>query len=832
MSNFNEIRSYLSQQEAFIQKIQKKEDRDAVVRLTLANALETATRNQEVDLDENRELMVFALRYQENLPFRVPTELKKENAADCLRQLKPNEQSYFSTFIRLFKDPIAAILETTQKIGNHSVRDHFGYLGVPNNPDTLRFHQAERNYSDQVLATLPNVNPIRARLTELRESLVSKIDEVVTTPHGIFFTRVTGDKGVSNLFWRPDPTKKEEKLLVDPDSLGTSGKQYRIIAFQPSPTGRFIAVKLLINGDVKSQEYRILDLQSNPPRTVDTIQKVSFKGAWLPDESGFIYTRHPDQIKEMWKDQQVHLHLLKQDQSRDRMLVGNQSSSADYKIESDFSPYVYLAPNSRHLILAFRRGTDFTHFTIITAPIKELQNPKIPWKEISNIKGTKVSDFALQGDNLYLHATENPLKDEDADKDAFSESKDVNGMIVEVSLNHSNPRISNPASSKILLRSSDKIIYPHFSAQPDGLYLFEQQVAIRRPFRVSYQSPSSPEYITGLPDGDAGDYSLRDHVDPRIRGATFPISQWGGELLVYRFDAASRKISPLSLEDRKPISSVSIQSEVIMTKNEDGSPLPITFLYDANKKPNKDGKNKLYAEGYASYGTVYSPGWIGSALELRHRALIEKGWVIAIIHPPGGGELGDKGHQAGRLEKKINSQKGFVAGIKHLHQLGYSSPDYTAIDGRSAGGFLVGWTLTEDQRLIRAFTAHSAVFDGLRLFQDGAGAVNIPEFGDPRKPDQFESIRRSSPYERTVPGKRYPDGLFIYDSRDTNVAHSQFLKMTAALRSAHPENIVLSMETSCGHVYTGCDESQMIDWEAYAIAWLEMEMAKNGPSKK
>lgn len=816
MSDFNLIHNYLFQQEIILNKIQNQKEKESVVRLTLEQALETAVRDKKVDEDENRELIVFANKYKKFLPstFKTPPKFDENNASHYIEQLLPDAYNDYFTFNRLLKGPIAPITKARVALSlrGATVNDPYIYFEDSTDLNLHTFYKAQQDYSNLILASLPGVEPLKTNLTELRENNVTKLDGINSTPSGIFFTKLKDKDGVASLFYKKNPLS-EETLLFDPNKLNTKDKKYAIIATHPSPTGRYVAVKLIVNGDNTQQEMRILDLTITPPKTIDTIPKISSSATWLPDESGIVYVRHPNVIKALWQDEEAYLHILKEESKKDRILIGNKESNATYKVESDHFPSVYISPEGSHLIVALKKGS---HQKIITAPISKLtSDSKVLWKEIANFND-EVIDFAQHNNDLYLFTTKNP--------NSNKTDNDINGMIVRVSLNVETSNINN---STIILPSSNRILNPHFAAQKDRLIVFEQKAAVALPMTISYSNTSDIQEITLPVVGNAGDNFIRNHLDPRMSGGTFLITQWGGRASVYQYSPEKQNpFTEIPLE-KKPEKAVEIDSTVIKAKDAKGIEFPITILFEKGKNPELNKKNKLYVEGYGHYGSNYSPNQFSGG-ELRHIGLIKKGWIIAIAHVPGGGEMGEKGHQAGELKNKTNSEKSFVNAIQALHQAGYSSPNYTAADGKSAGGYLVNWVVThEGVKLIRAFTQHSAVVTGLFLYRNGAGRANLDKFGDPHNSDQFNFVKESDPSQYIQPNTLYPDGLFLYDQQDKNVHFTHMLRGAAQLRASNPKNIAISMQTSCGHVYGGCEDSEIIEKEAYVISWLEAEMAKN-----
>ena len=85
-------------------------------------------------------------------------------------------------------------------------------------------------------------------------------------------------------------------------------------------------------------------------------------------------------------------------------------------------------------------------------------------------------------------------------------------------------------------------------------------------------------------------------------------------------------------------------------------------------------------------------------------ALVDRGVVYAVAHVRGGGEMGHHAwyEAAGKYLAKRNTFTDFVDCAKHLHDARITTPERTAINGRSAGGLLMGNMLTRSPELFGA----------------------------------------------------------------------------------------------------------------------------------
>ena len=124
----------------------------------------------------------------------------------------------------------------------------------------------------------------------------------------------------------------------------------------------------------------------------------------------------------------------------------------------------------------------------------------------------------------------------------------------------------------------------------------------------------------------------------------------------------------------------------------DGVRVPISLVFHESVCPEGQVTPNLPAPlficGYGAYGLSWDPDFESSRIPLLNR-----GVVFALAHVRGGGEMGTSWWESGRGLQKRNSFSDFVSCLEVLHDGGWSSPDKTAIEGRSAGGLLVGVVL-------------------------------------------------------------------------------------------------------------------------------------------
>jgi prolyl oligopeptidase len=235
-------------------------------------------------------------------------------------------------------------------------------------------------------------------------------------------------------------------------------------------------------------------------------------------------------------------------------------------------------------------------------------------------------------------------------------------------------------------------------------------------------------------------------------------------------------------------------SREVEVPSHDGVPVPLSIIHKEGIV--FDGSNPLILSGYGAYGSIryvnYSP------LNL---AWLERGGVLAIAHVRGGGEKGKPWHLGGQKATKPNTWKDFIACAEYLIAQKYTSTAKLAIQGGSAGGILIGRSITERPDLFRAAIIMVGMTDCLRAETTENGPPNIEEFGTVTTPEGFKSLLAMSPLHQVRDGVKYPAVLLTHGLNDRRVDAWMSGKMTARLQSATASKnpVLLLLDTDAGH---------------------------------
>jgi prolyl oligopeptidase len=209
-----------------------------------------------------------------------------------------------------------------------------------------------------------------------------------------------------------------------------------------------------------------------------------------------------------------------------------------------------------------------------------------------------------------------------------------------------------------------------------------------------------------------------------------------------------------------------------------------------------NGKNPTLLHGYGGFNISITPNYNAARM-----AFLEKGGIYAEPNLRGGGEFGEKWHEAGTKEKKQNVFDDFIAAAEWLIKNKYTDSHHLAAFGWSNGGLLAGAMITQRPDLFRAVVVGAPVIDMLRYHKFHGGSHWIPDYGNPDDLKAFRYLLKYSPYHRIKEGTAYPATLIVTAEGDDRVHPAHAYKFAARLQHANASlnPVIITIERKAGH---------------------------------
>jgi oligopeptidase B len=258
------------------------------------------------------------------------------------------------------------------------------------------------------------------------------------------------------------------------------------------------------------------------------------------------------------------------------------------------------------------------------------------------------------------------------------------------------------------------------------------------------------------------------------------------------------------------------RSERIFATAADGTPVPISLVY--KKGLVRDGGSPLFLHGYGAYEASMDAHFIS-----RRLSLLERGFVFAIPHIRGGGEMGRPWYEQGKLLHKRNTFTDFIACAEHLINEKYTSRDKLVIFGRSAGGLLMGAVTTMRPDLFHVVVAQVPFVDALTTMLDASIPLTTSEYeewGNPSDPVYYDYIKSYSPYDN-LEARAYPHMLVTGGLNDPRVQYWEPAKWVARLRALKTDQHVLLLKTDMAAGHSGpSDRYEYLRETAFTYAFV------------
>ncbi len=239
-------------------------------------------------------------------------------------------------------------------------------------------------------------------------------------------------------------------------------------------------------------------------------------------------------------------------------------------------------------------------------------------------------------------------------------------------------------------------------------------------------------------------------------------------------------------------------SEWIVATAQDGTKIPISLV--RRRDTAIDGTAPMHLLGYGSYGYPYPVSFVCPRL-----SLLDRGFVIALAHIRGGGEMGKPWHDAGRMATKMATFTDFIACATHLIERRYTSSARLVVEGGSAGGLLMGAVTNLRPDLMKAVIAKVPFVDVINSMLDEDLPLTVAEFeewGNPKILADYRVMRAYCPYSN-LEAKAYPAILLRNSFNDSQVMYWEAAKYAAKLRTLKTNDAPLLLRTLMGAGHGG-----------------------------
>ncbi|KAI7995158.1 Protease 2 [Camellia lanceoleosa] len=570
---------------------------------------------------------------------------------------------------------------------NHEMDEMFGDVRVDSyywlrddsrsNPDVLSYLQQENDYADFLMSGTKHLEDqiyaeIRGRIKEddisapIRRGPYYYYERTLEGKEYIQHCRcLVSDNGAPPSIYDVLPTGPDappEHVILDENVKAQGHAFYSIDAFEVSPNNKLVAYAEDTKGD---EIYHVYIIDAETGTCVGKpLVGVKSNIEWAGDDALLYVT-----MDATLRPEKVWLHNLGMEQSNDLCLYHEKDDMFSVVVEaSESKKFLFIASESK--------TTTFVFYFDISKPENGLMQltPRLDGIDTS---------VSHRGNHYFIKRR----------SDQF-----FNSELLACPLD-------NISATSVLLPHRESVKIQGIQLFKDHLVIYEREKGL--PKVTIYGLPPIGEPLERLHGGRAVDF-----IDP-VYSVDPSESQFSSSIL--RFSYSSLR-TPYSVYDYDMNTGISVLKKIetvlggfdalnYVTERQwatapDGTQIPISIVYQRNIVK-LDGSDPLLLSGYGSYEYCLDPDFKASRL-----SLLDRGFIYAIAHIRGGGEMGRQWYEDGKLLKKQNTFTDFIACAEYL------------IEKVLAGRLLIGAALNMRPDLFKVAVAEVPFVDVLTTMLD------------------------------------------------------------------------------------------------------------------
>ncbi|TMD00080.1 MAG: S9 family peptidase [Chloroflexi bacterium] len=658
--------------------------------------------------------------------------------------------------------------------------DPYFWLRQRANPEVVAYLQAENEHTDAAMA------PMAGLQEQLYQEIVARIQQTDTSPATFFkgwwhYVRTVEGLDYEILCRRRESMEAPEEVELDANELGRGHDYFELGLTERSPDENILAYAVDVTGN-ELHELRFRDLTTGRDLE-DVLEGVYYGSAWSADSKTFFYVK----TDKAMRPHQVWRHTLGLPTADDVLVLQEDDERFELSVE--------MTKSERYII--------FTSSSQVTSESRYLRSDEPAAEPVlieARRHGIEYSvdhqedDFLILTNdgarNFRLMTAPVAHPDRASWRELVPERAGVRLNAIDVHARHVvlGQRSDGLQRLEVLDSTSGEL---HIVEQPDAAYT---AFAGSNPV---YESTVMRFYYTSLnAPWSTFDYDMNTRERTLVKEQPVPGGYNRADYVTDRLWATAP----------------------------DGVLVPLSIVYRRGLV--RSGANPTMLYGYGAYEIPSDPMFDAARI-----SLLDRGFVYAIAHVRGGGEMGREWYEEGKFLNKTNTFDDFIACGLELIKQGYTNPRKLAIRGRSAGGLLIGAVVNARPDLFACAVAQVPFVDVLTTMLDESIPLTVNEYeewGDPNDPEFYEYMKSYSPYDN-VHRAPYPALLVTAGLNDPRVPYWEPAKWVAKLRPATLSARPILLKTDLGSGHSG-PSGRYESWreEAFVSAFVVDQLEAAG----
>lgn len=644
-------------------------------------------------------------------------------------------------------EPMAPQVPHTRSIHGEDFKDPYFWLRYKKDPKVIAYLRSEEAYANKVMA------PTKPAQDRLYRELVGRIKEtdleVPVFEDGYWYYTKTIKGKQYPVYVRRKTMKSAEQVILDVNMLAKGKPFLSVSDVEVSPNGHLLAYTVDETG-YREYQLKFKDLRS---------------GKLLPDRFGKV-------TSVTWANDNKTVYFTSEDSSKrpDKLWRRRLGSKSAELIRSEpvrqYNLYAYPSRDKKYLF-CISESAETTEGWFLS-----LDSPSSKLRLISARNGKHRYYPEHRNGRFYIQtnlgAKEFKVVTTDVDSPGTSHWTTLlpgrDGLIVRGIEVYKNWLVVEADEGALQVLKAF-----NFTTKNWHEVKFKEQT-------YSMNSMGNPEY-----DSHVIRINYSSFVTPR---------------LVYDYDLSTRKLQVKKQQEVPGYKSSEYETRFLWATARDGVKVPISIAYKKSMPPSQE--RPMLLEAYGAYGSPNRPSWASTNV-----ALMNRGITVATAHVRGGGELGDRWHDDGKMENKVNTFTDFIDCADWLVSQGITSHQKLAITGGSAGGLTMGAVLNLRPDVAKVALVYVPFVDVINTMLDESIPLTTQEFlewGNPKVEKEYGWIRAYSPYDNVGP-MAYPAMLIRTSLNDSQVPYWEPAKWTASLRAhrTSKEPLLFKINMDAGH---------------------------------